>query len=479
MSRLLELRRLTTEGREPDETHAPGIASGRYDFYEFYWAHLMTGNRLLHVSDWFLSLVARPLAEMPAAMKPVRQGLVRLCQLAALFAAAFAILTAGLVVRFEGKPSTAEVRQEFYEMTGLTQPTNAFGEWTDRRLEAVGDGLNAFLEWAPFVDPVTLPKSEPAAAAATTWPGEAAAMKDTSELRYRLFVSGEFFSRVLLMVMTFVMLPATAFHFVILQRRFKGAGAEEEEDGHRRSGTEKAEDALAAVRERARGIFRMFRYLPWPITGAVLLFLFLVLMALSPSFELRDGAVALGTLAAGVFVAAQYIEDRRGMGEWLTMGLFIVAAFIFAVLLMEVEDGQIIVALTTAAVACVWLALRMQYRPAVVAAVFTIGAVLIARWAMNDTAELHGATFTIDVIMPVAWGYVAAFAVGIFLLPATANARFRTRAAAFALVLVMWFLPLASWLAVNTFGLMAEARTHVPDIFGAWSGVYSVADVDD
>ncbi|MGF1462772.1 MAG: hypothetical protein ACFB2Z_06360 [Maricaulaceae bacterium] len=64
----------------------------RFDFYEFYWAHLMHGSRFGHVWRWLDGLMGRDTAEVPQELKPARRFIVWFC--AQLF---FVILAAGLV----------------------------------------------------------------------------------------------------------------------------------------------------------------------------------------------------------------------------------------------------------------------------------------------------------------------------------------------------------------------------------------------
>jgi hypothetical protein len=63
-SGLYDLWRVSTE---PMDKH-------RVDFYEFYWAHLMEGTRVEHVWAWFVGLLQRDGAEIPAPLRPVRSA---------------------------------------------------------------------------------------------------------------------------------------------------------------------------------------------------------------------------------------------------------------------------------------------------------------------------------------------------------------------------------------------------------------------
>ncbi|RYG35832.1 MAG: hypothetical protein EON93_06015, partial [Burkholderiales bacterium] len=58
-----ELRRITTRPWIPPD-------SRRVDFFEFYWAHLMTGNTIQHVLVWLGSLIIRRPSSVPARLFP-------------------------------------------------------------------------------------------------------------------------------------------------------------------------------------------------------------------------------------------------------------------------------------------------------------------------------------------------------------------------------------------------------------------------
>jgi hypothetical protein len=80
---LADLGRVTTEARQHDL---------RVDFYELYWAHLMGGNQLSHLADWFRALQKRPRKHAPEALAPLRQATIRFTESLALLA----ILKTGL-----------------------------------------------------------------------------------------------------------------------------------------------------------------------------------------------------------------------------------------------------------------------------------------------------------------------------------------------------------------------------------------------
>lgn len=59
-----ELRRITTAGSAlPDRR--------RFDFFEFYWAHLMQGNTMVAIAGWVWRLVARRLRNVPRRLRPL------------------------------------------------------------------------------------------------------------------------------------------------------------------------------------------------------------------------------------------------------------------------------------------------------------------------------------------------------------------------------------------------------------------------
>lgn len=58
-----ELRRITTRPWK-------GAGSRRVDFFEFYWAHLMTGNTVRHLLVWLGSLIIRRPSSVPARLFP-------------------------------------------------------------------------------------------------------------------------------------------------------------------------------------------------------------------------------------------------------------------------------------------------------------------------------------------------------------------------------------------------------------------------
>ncbi|GAB5456549.1 MAG: hypothetical protein Hens2KO_27780 [Henriciella sp.] len=67
------------------------------DVFEFYWSHLKSGNRLSDVWLWFRRLIFISFDDTPEPIKPVRQTVIFFAEIAAIFLAAFAILTASVM----------------------------------------------------------------------------------------------------------------------------------------------------------------------------------------------------------------------------------------------------------------------------------------------------------------------------------------------------------------------------------------------
>lgn len=49
-----------------------GVSDLQVDFYQFYWADLMTGNRFAHLWLWFSNLMKRKAAQVPKPLMPIR-----------------------------------------------------------------------------------------------------------------------------------------------------------------------------------------------------------------------------------------------------------------------------------------------------------------------------------------------------------------------------------------------------------------------
>jgi hypothetical protein len=91
-----ELRRITTR--------TSGKAHGRCDFFEYYWAHLMTGNRPSAVVRWLVALLVRRPSSVPRRLVP--HWLFGLAVLALL---AFAILYLGAWASSERCPLPSKI----------------------------------------------------------------------------------------------------------------------------------------------------------------------------------------------------------------------------------------------------------------------------------------------------------------------------------------------------------------------------------
>ena len=61
ISRNYELKRITTEEARP----ADGAKAKRTDFYEYYWAHQISGMTFNHIMEWLRYLLFRPLTRVP------------------------------------------------------------------------------------------------------------------------------------------------------------------------------------------------------------------------------------------------------------------------------------------------------------------------------------------------------------------------------------------------------------------------------
>lgn len=70
------------------------VDNKQVDFYQFYWADLMEGNRFVHLWKWFTALMTRKPSEVPAALWPVRQVTMGIALFVAAWGPALALLTA-------------------------------------------------------------------------------------------------------------------------------------------------------------------------------------------------------------------------------------------------------------------------------------------------------------------------------------------------------------------------------------------------
>lgn len=111
-----DFARVTTES---------GYYKTRVDFFEFYWADLMVGNRFEHLTTWFRQLQQRPRKEAPASILPVRQFAIRTGEAVILLAMLFAFCTALMLPAAPSAWSQEQVRQ----LTGLDLPHPADHPW--------------------------------------------------------------------------------------------------------------------------------------------------------------------------------------------------------------------------------------------------------------------------------------------------------------------------------------------------------------
>lgn len=88
-----EMHRLSTEAVEIED---PNFTHERFDFYEYYWAHLMSGTSFGHVWSWFQKLVKRRVSEVPNSLLRVRQILIRMLEMSI----AFSIVGMALCIHF-------------------------------------------------------------------------------------------------------------------------------------------------------------------------------------------------------------------------------------------------------------------------------------------------------------------------------------------------------------------------------------------
>lgn len=91
VSGIFELRRLSTN---------ENLHNKRTDFFEFYWAHLMHGNRFGHVLAWLMRLALRKRSQVPdSLLKPWRVLQAPLIGTVAIVIMLLVTLTAGLLTK--------------------------------------------------------------------------------------------------------------------------------------------------------------------------------------------------------------------------------------------------------------------------------------------------------------------------------------------------------------------------------------------
>ena len=92
LSESLELRRLTTPENK---------AGIRTDFFELYWAHLMQGSTLSHVSSWARMLLLRRPRSVPKQLRLAYWAIIALLILGAFFAYQAAVATDPLLTKWQ------------------------------------------------------------------------------------------------------------------------------------------------------------------------------------------------------------------------------------------------------------------------------------------------------------------------------------------------------------------------------------------
>ena len=92
LSESLELRRLTTPNNK---------AGIRTDFFELYWAHLMHGNTLSHVSSWARMLLLRRPASVPRQLRLAYWVIILLLVVGVFFAYQAAVATDPLLTKLQ------------------------------------------------------------------------------------------------------------------------------------------------------------------------------------------------------------------------------------------------------------------------------------------------------------------------------------------------------------------------------------------
>ncbi len=334
-SEIFELRRLSTEGPNRGEhTSANGAKRRRFDFYEFYWAHLMAGTKFVHVILWFFTLLKKPLQETPVRLRPIRQVLSRFAELNALFAAAFSVLTSAMVLRLN-VPGDLLVR------AGLS----------DEPLSKPGL-KEAYLDFQRVL-------GEVAAQGYMRAPmSDLSALHDTVAKLAAVGLNAAF---------AVVILPLIAIYFVVAGRK----------DAAERSNAAKMEQApRSAFGNVITSLFALG-------------FFYFVIGAMSPTFDLRDAVVFLA--GATVFVVV-FSEWRARWSVYFFYALVALTLAIFAPL----PDGRVLGALTIGAFAVIWLAVRMNFVGLVITTNLVVLAAILTRTSMGSLDPGFAATFLAD-----------------------------------------------------------------------------------
>ena len=90
-SDLHDIRRLTTDKTRDGQ---------RFSFYEFYWADLMTGNRLSHVTNWLAICINISSESTPDHLKPLRHLVYALAYIFGFWVLSFAIFSSLTMIGF-------------------------------------------------------------------------------------------------------------------------------------------------------------------------------------------------------------------------------------------------------------------------------------------------------------------------------------------------------------------------------------------
>lgn len=118
---LPDQRRLVSEAVEDR-----GGRKVQVDFYQFYWAHLMIGNRLIHVWRWLLELFAKKPDQVPEQLRSVREFGMRASLIPIYLALVLCLVSiAQLVVSNYQNHAVDVLRAYFAPMAGMEGRTGA------------------------------------------------------------------------------------------------------------------------------------------------------------------------------------------------------------------------------------------------------------------------------------------------------------------------------------------------------------------
>ena len=88
-SELHDIRRLTTDKTKDGQ---------RFSFYEFYWADLMTGSRLSHVTNWLATCLRVSAESTPSHLKPLRHLVYAISYIFGFWVLSFAIFSSLMMI---------------------------------------------------------------------------------------------------------------------------------------------------------------------------------------------------------------------------------------------------------------------------------------------------------------------------------------------------------------------------------------------